>query len=650
MKWAILIIDDEQNVRRSLQRELQSSEYEFFLASNGEEALRVMSQRKIAVIICDQRMPGLSGAQVLAESVQLCPDAYRITLTGYTDLAGAQASINEGGVNYFMTKPWDSHLLREVVRNGARTYQTLFEKRRLEELAARQKAELEKLNQHLEREVRNRTAELENKNASLQTLQRRLEQSLSDTVATWANMLEVCDPNLGIHCKRVSVMARALGQALSLSGQALLDAEFAAHLHDIGRIVKFHGLLYGDAGRTEDIQHYSDHGYTLLSHVRGFEDIATAIKHQHECYDGSGYPDGLAGDKIPLYSQIIAVANAFDRAVYSIAHPSRVSVKDGIRELLRGKGTLFSPELATLLIDQQTAATGCMEVELSTQQVTAGMVLARPIKNIDGELMLNAGVELSPELVERVESLGRIDPLLARVFVKANPDHDDAVPETGEHDIVEPVEEINDANSEKVTVESVRPSVESVIESVESSIERPAELPNEHESSDTSAPVKDTLSHSHTPVQPQDRPESPPLEVKPLMHEQPIKVLVVDDSPLVCKALLREFRRAGFDGITTDNAPDALRLISKHRFDVALVDLAMPIVSGMQLVKQLKSYAPRLPCIIITGNVTKDEVIALSSAPNVTGILAKPWDHERLIKTIMAAVIRGRQERVENLA
>ena len=116
MSTAVLIVDDEQHVLQSLKRLLRRDGYAVHLADSGPAALEILAKTEIAVIICDQRMPRMTGAEVLAQAYKICPDTVRITLTGYTDLAAAQTSINEGHVNRFLLKPWDDDHLRSVAR------------------------------------------------------------------------------------------------------------------------------------------------------------------------------------------------------------------------------------------------------------------------------------------------------------------------------------------------------------------------------------------------------------------------------------------------------------------------------------------------------------------------------------------------------
>ena len=104
-KPLVVVVDDEESILKALKRCLRRAGVRVEMANGGEAALELLRKETPAVLICDQRMPGMSGSEVLARSVELCPDTYRVTLTGYTDLESAQMSINEGQVDQFLTKP-----------------------------------------------------------------------------------------------------------------------------------------------------------------------------------------------------------------------------------------------------------------------------------------------------------------------------------------------------------------------------------------------------------------------------------------------------------------------------------------------------------------------------------------------------------------
>ena len=670
MSDAVLVVDDEPHILQAIKRLLRRDGYEIHLAENGPAALEMLAHREVAVIVCDQRMPGMTGAEVLAESARLQPDAFRITLTGYTDLAAAQRSINQGKVNQFLLKPWEDEHLRAAVREGVRTSRMIRENRRLNALTHQQKNELEQWNRKLEATVRERTEELHARNASLLELQRQLEQSLRDTVAVLANMLEAYDLNLGIHSKRVAQLARQLASQLDVEDQELRDIEFAAYLHDIGKIARLsadHRSRAGARGRkgAGDRNRHAQVGYAMLARVGGFDEVARGVRHQGERFDGSGAPDGLKGARIPLASRIIAVAGAYDQAVFSSREPTKVTRERGRRVLLKGGKTEFDPDLVRMLLeylDTIGAEVGDdPEVEVSPKQIQVGMVLARDLKNLDGVLLLKGGTRLTSQLIDRLRNFGDDDSLLGAVFVRCPSEvgqrDDSEVGRTGSpHALTdvakarvpsdEPADQMPDPPAQ--VQESAQP-IDQRITSVGShsnrggpSSEAPPRLEHAALTPGHGAlgdPTDETMLSPTVRRASDDRAPSAPKEVG-----SRTKVLIVDDDLLICNALKRDLRHAGFETIVTHSGTEALELVRQTQFHVVVSDLFMPQMSGEELVERLGQAAPTLPCILMTANTTRRQVAKLATMPNVAGFLLKPWDRQKLFATLTAAIDHGKKQ------
>jgi CheY-like chemotaxis protein len=113
---SLLIVDDEPNNLRALKRALGRDGYEIYTATSARQALEILAQTPVSVIMSDQRMPGMSGTELLSRAKTLYPDTVRIVLSGYTDLATVTAAINEGAIYKFLTKPWEHDALREDIR------------------------------------------------------------------------------------------------------------------------------------------------------------------------------------------------------------------------------------------------------------------------------------------------------------------------------------------------------------------------------------------------------------------------------------------------------------------------------------------------------------------------------------------------------
>jgi response regulator RpfG family c-di-GMP phosphodiesterase len=118
----LLLVDDEPGICAALTRMLRRDGYKILTAASGSEGLEVLAVNPVQVIISDQRMPGMSGTELLDIVKQLYPDTVRIILSGYTDLDVVTESVNRGAVFKFLTKPWDDALLREQVRDAFRRY------------------------------------------------------------------------------------------------------------------------------------------------------------------------------------------------------------------------------------------------------------------------------------------------------------------------------------------------------------------------------------------------------------------------------------------------------------------------------------------------------------------------------------------------
>jgi DNA-binding NtrC family response regulator len=118
----LLLVDDEQSIRTALSRLLRADGYTILNAASGEEGLELLALNAVQVIISDQRMPGMSGTTFLNSVKQLYPDTVRIILSGYTDLAVVTDAVNRGAVYKFLTKPWDDHFVRELVRDAFRRF------------------------------------------------------------------------------------------------------------------------------------------------------------------------------------------------------------------------------------------------------------------------------------------------------------------------------------------------------------------------------------------------------------------------------------------------------------------------------------------------------------------------------------------------
>ena len=140
-RHSILIVDDEKGIRNAIRRQLENN-YELILAGSGIEALKMLSKRRVSIILADQRMPEMTGVEFLEKTLSILPDAVRILITAYADLNATIDAVNKGQIFYYISKPWEPEELDLIIRRAAEQYELKQENIRLVE-------ELQDLNKRL---------------------------------------------------------------------------------------------------------------------------------------------------------------------------------------------------------------------------------------------------------------------------------------------------------------------------------------------------------------------------------------------------------------------------------------------------------------------------------------------------------------------
>lgn len=175
MERTLLLVDDEDNIVRSLMRLLRGEGYNILTANSGQQGLERLHENEVGVIISDQRMPEMSGVQFLGKVKDLFPDTVRIMLSGYTDLNSVTNAINEGAIFKFLTKPWDDELLRRNISEAFRHFELSHENQRLKQELQRSNEELQKANAALEMHLKHQGYTVDIQHRSLRISQEILE-------------------------------------------------------------------------------------------------------------------------------------------------------------------------------------------------------------------------------------------------------------------------------------------------------------------------------------------------------------------------------------------------------------------------------------------------------------------------------------------
>lgn len=402
-KPKVLFVDDEAGILSALQRLLRKESYDIRTTTSPEEALKLVAGEKFAAVISDHRMPEMEGTALLERVKKISPETVRVILTGYADLNATLDAINKGFVYRFLSKPWNDQELIMTVRQAVAQFDLLQENRRLHELTLAQNHELRDLNGNLEKKVEERTAETVR-------LHKDLEKSFLASVRALAGFTEMNSPHIGSHSRRVAARSKAMARLLGLPSKDAMQLEVAALLHDIGEIALPPEILRKPANllKPNELQIWQKHvlqGDGVLRMVPHFEKASKMVRHHHENYNGSGFPDRLKGENIPLGARIIAVADAYDGILNNKADYQMATPEKALAWLLNRSAMEFDPAVLEALVaslKEESNGPESNEVEVSLSDLREGMVLSRDVRGSQGVLLLARGTALSAEHLARI--------------------------------------------------------------------------------------------------------------------------------------------------------------------------------------------------------------------------------------------------------
>ncbi len=272
----ILVVDDEEPIRNALKKFLTQQQYDVYAASTGDEALQQLRRHRIALMLCDIRMPGTSGVDLVPQAIEIEPELAILMLTAVNDATSAALCMQRGAMDY-LTKPIELADLGRAVQRALKRREMLLENRQL--------------NQWLKEEV----------------------------------------------------------NELGIPEEDVEHVRVAGRLHDIGKIGTRESVLNKQGALTPDeFEHVKQHvviGSQILAPLSHLGDIIPAVRHHHERWDGTGYPDGLRGEEIPIGARIIGAAEVFDALSTSRAYQEKMSPEKAVERAADLSGTVLDPKV-----------------------------------------------------------------------------------------------------------------------------------------------------------------------------------------------------------------------------------------------------------------------------------------------------------------
>jgi diguanylate cyclase (GGDEF)-like protein/putative nucleotidyltransferase with HDIG domain len=331
----IVVVDDEPSIRELVRMMLVKDGHEVSAFGDAASAIEAIksSPGRCDVLLTDLALPGKSGIDLLHDVTRLDDSIIKIVMTGYATVDAAVNCLREGAYD-FIQKPVRHAQLSALVKR-AMEYRWL-------------KLENDRYQSHLEDMVRSRSEQVAQ---SLEEVKRSYQFTLEAMVA----MLDARERQTGRHSMRTRNLAVYLAERMGLVGEALEEIASGAFLHDIGKIGIPDAILLKTGSLTPDewtiMKTHSDIGYRILQASPQLQKAAQIVLSHHERYDGTGYPQALAGNAICIGARIFAVIDAYDAMRSRRTYREPVPHEDAMKEIVRCSGTHFDPAVVTAFVN-----------------------------------------------------------------------------------------------------------------------------------------------------------------------------------------------------------------------------------------------------------------------------------------------------------
>lgn len=340
-KEHILLVDDETSILNVLDSCLSENNYSVTSSQSAEEAWKKLAKLKVDLILLDIALPGMDGFEFIAKlkNDKVLKEIPVILMSGSIDSASLADGLALGAADYIGKPINEAELLARIKHH----------------------LELKKLQQNMKYLINQGTIDLKKEIKQRKKAEKALEKSnlklqklTKDTLNLLASVVEIRDPFTAGHQQNVTYLSGLIAQEMGLPEEVIESVIIAATVHDIGKIripieilTKSRKLLDIEM---EIIKTHPLTGYQLLKEIDFPWPIAEIVLQHHERLDGSGYPDGLKGDKIRLEAKIIGVADVIEGIAYHRPYRAGLGLQNAIDEIQGNRGILYESEVVDCAI------------------------------------------------------------------------------------------------------------------------------------------------------------------------------------------------------------------------------------------------------------------------------------------------------------
>lgn len=294
----ILVIDDDEGVRTSL-RMILSNKYKVFSAPDGETGLKILKSLDPDLVFLDLRMPGIGGMEFLRRAKMIKPDVEIVIITAYASLDTAIEALRYGVMDY-VEKPFSTVQIMELARKGV-------ERRRKAQRMRIMLEEIERFKDHMSSFLKGQPPP--------EIFTKSTEEYIVQTLISFVRMIDIKDAYTKSHSLQVAYISRSIATEMKLEGEMVRDVTKAGLVHDIGKIGIDERILRKPGPLTpeefEIMKKHPELGVKVIEPLSILRNTILMVRGHHERYGGSGYPNGLKGEEIPLGARIISVADVY---------------------------------------------------------------------------------------------------------------------------------------------------------------------------------------------------------------------------------------------------------------------------------------------------------------------------------------------------
>jgi putative nucleotidyltransferase with HDIG domain len=328
----VLVVDDDRSMLDFLKLAVTPEASHVGAAENAASALQAIESGDYDIILCDLYMPGCSGMELLSVARQSKWDVGFILITGQAEIEHIIEALHLGASD-FLLKPFSLETLEQSISRAFRLLQMERESRAY-------RASLE--------------ASIERRTRDLMGALQEVEENYQTTLEALVVALDAREHETYAHSLRVRAYTMHLARLVSYPPAHLPPLAHAALLHDIGKIAVTDSILLKPAKLTEEekleMRRHVLAGEQILMRIPFLRPAAPILRHHHERYDGQGYPDGLAGERIPLGARLFTLADTMDAMTSDRAYRKAGGLSEVRREVARLRGQQFDPQIADLFL------------------------------------------------------------------------------------------------------------------------------------------------------------------------------------------------------------------------------------------------------------------------------------------------------------